>query len=111
VGDGHFDDGAEVLVPPFGTDVAGIDAVLGQGGGAARELGEEQVAVVVEVADDRDRDALGGENMLAKWASVGERREIADTKASEDGEQDCGSIGNSKRPCTGAGDKTNEREC
>ncbi len=41
------------LTVAFGTeaDVAGIDAQLGQGGRAVRVAGEEQMAVIVEVAD------------------------------------------------------------
>ena len=46
------DDGAEVLVAPLGSDVAGIDAVLGEGRRALGILGEQQMAVVVEVPDD-----------------------------------------------------------
>ena len=38
-------------------DVAGIDAVLGEGAGAVGILLEEDVAVVMEVADDGDADA------------------------------------------------------
>ena len=47
------DDGGEVLVPVLGPDVAGIDPVLGERAGAGGVLGQEQVPVVVEVADDR----------------------------------------------------------
>ncbi len=56
--DGDFDHGAEVVVVFLAdVDVAGIDAVLGE---CARTVGillEEDVAVVVEVADDGDADA------------------------------------------------------
>ena len=38
-------------------DVAGIDAVLGQRLGAGRVVGQQPVAVVVEVADQRHVDA------------------------------------------------------
>ena len=56
--DGHFDHGAEVVVVLLAdVDVAGIDAVLGQGAGAVGILLEKDVAVVVEVADDGDADA------------------------------------------------------
>ena len=37
--------------------VTGIDAVLREGPGAGGVLGEKQVAVVVKVPNDRDRDA------------------------------------------------------
>ncbi len=56
VGEGDLDDGAEVLVAVLGADVAGVDAVLGERGGAVGILGEQQVAVVVEIADDWDVD-------------------------------------------------------
>src|SRR5215472_4741645 len=49
--DGHLDDGVEVVVVVLATDVARIDAVLGEGFGAGGVLGEEHVAVVVEIAD------------------------------------------------------------
>ena len=56
--DGHFDHGAEVVVVLLAdVDVAGIDAVFGEGAGAVGILLEEDVAVVVEVADDGDADA------------------------------------------------------
>jgi hypothetical protein len=42
-------------------DVAGVDPVLGQGLGAGRVLGQQLVADVVEVADDRHLAAPGGE--------------------------------------------------
>ena len=53
VGEGDVDDRAEVLVAPLGADVSGIDAVLGEGGGTRGVFRQQQVAVVVEVADDR----------------------------------------------------------
>ena len=53
VGQRDLDDRAEVLVGALAADVAGIDPVLGQRPGAVGIAGEEQVAVVVEVADDR----------------------------------------------------------
>ena len=49
-----LDDRAEVFVGALAADVAGVDPVLGQGPGAVGIAGEQQVAVVVEVADDRD---------------------------------------------------------
>src|SRR6185436_1731661 len=51
--DGHLDDGAEVVVVVLAPDIPGVDAVLGQGLRAVGILDEENVAVVVEVADDR----------------------------------------------------------
>ena len=59
--DGHFDHGAEVVVR-LAADirVAGIDAVLGERARALRIFLEQQVAVVVEVADDRHRHAERG---------------------------------------------------
>src|SRR5712692_1461756 len=51
--DGDFHDGAEVLVVMLAAHIARIDAVLGQRPGAGGVLGEQDVAVVVEVADDR----------------------------------------------------------
>ena len=54
-----FNHGAEVVVVLASyADVAGIDAVLGQAFGAAGILGEQEMSVVVEVADDGDADAL-----------------------------------------------------
>ncbi len=46
-------------------DIAGIDAVLGQRLGAAGIVGEQLVAVVVEVADQRHVDAQPIE--AARW--------------------------------------------
>ncbi len=57
--DGNFDHGAEVGIAGFSdAGVAGIDAVLGEVAGALGILGEQDVAVVMEVADDGDADAL-----------------------------------------------------
>ena len=51
-------DRGELLVAPLaGADVAGIDAVLVQRLRALREARQQQVAVVVEVADERRRHA------------------------------------------------------
>ena len=60
--DGDFDHGAEVVVV-FAADgaVAGVDAVLGEGFGGVGVFGEEEVAVVVEVADDGGVPALVGD--------------------------------------------------
>ena len=56
--DGHFDHGAEVVVVLLAdVDVAGIDAVLGEGPRAVGILLEQDVAVVMEVADDGHADA------------------------------------------------------
>ena len=59
--DGDLDDRAEVLVAALAADVARVDAVLGQRARALGILREQQVPVVVEVADDRDVDADVGE--------------------------------------------------
>ena len=51
---GDFADGRELLVAPLaGADVAGIDAVLVERVRAVGIAGQQQVAVVVEVADER----------------------------------------------------------
>jgi hypothetical protein len=52
-----LDDRAEVLVGALAAHVTGIDAVLREGLGAGGVLGEKQVAVVVKIPNDRDRDA------------------------------------------------------
>ena len=55
--DRGLDDGAELPVLLFlETDVAGIDAILVERFGAGRVVGEELVADVMEVADDRHVD-------------------------------------------------------
>ena len=51
-------DCTEVLIPPAGADVAGVDPILGQRARALWILREQQVPVVMEVADDGDRDVL-----------------------------------------------------
>ena len=56
--DRDLHDRAEVVVAPFGADVARIDAVLGEGARAGGVLREQQVAVVVEVPDHGDVDLL-----------------------------------------------------
>jgi hypothetical protein len=56
--DRDLDDGAEVVVVVLAAHVARVDAVLGERPGAVGILGQQHVAVVVEVADDRDRDLL-----------------------------------------------------
>ena len=55
--DRHPHDRLEVLVVALGADVAGVDAVLGQGARGVRVLDQQLVAVVVEVADERHADA------------------------------------------------------
>jgi hypothetical protein len=56
--DGNFNHGAEVVVVLLSDrDVAGIDAVLGQRLRARRVLLQQDVSVVMEVTDDRDRHA------------------------------------------------------
>src|SRR5208337_2274882 len=54
-----FDHGAEIRVSGFSNaGVAGIDAVLGQVAGALGIPGEQNMSVVVEVADDGHAHAL-----------------------------------------------------
>ena len=56
--DRDLDDGAELAVPLFlEADIAGIDAVFVERLGAGRMIGEQLVADIVEVADDRHVDA------------------------------------------------------
>ena len=56
--DRHLDDGRELAVPlVLEADIAGIDAVFVERLGAARMIGEQFVADVMEVADDRHVDA------------------------------------------------------
>ena len=60
VRDRHLDHAAEVVVVlRAGADVAGVDAVLVQRPRALGVLGQQQVAVVVEVAHDRHAHARG----------------------------------------------------
>ena len=57
--DRNLDHGAEIVVVlASDADVAGIDAVLGQRPGALGILLQQDVSVVVEVADDGDAHAL-----------------------------------------------------
>src|SRR5439155_23593250 len=58
--DRDLDDGAEVVVAAFGPDVARVDAVFRQRPRALGILGQQQVAVVVKVADDRN--VYGGDD-------------------------------------------------
>ena len=55
--DGDLDDRREVLVVALRADVARVDPVLGERRRHLRVLDQQLVAVVVEVADDRDVDA------------------------------------------------------
>ena len=56
---GNLDHGAEVVVVlASDAGVAGIDAVFGQALGASGVFGEQEVSVVMEVADDGDAQAL-----------------------------------------------------
>ena len=62
--DRDLDHGAEVVVVlAADADIAGIDAVLGEGARARGILLEQEMAVVVEVADDGDRDAAAVEQI------------------------------------------------
>ncbi len=55
----HFADGGELFVAALaGADVAGIDAVFIERGGAVGILGEQDMAVVMEVTDEGDVAAL-----------------------------------------------------
>ena len=58
VADRHLDDGAELpVLLVLEADIARIDAVLVERLGAGRMIGQELMADVVEVADERDGDA------------------------------------------------------
>ncbi len=60
--DRHLDDGTELPVALLAEpDIARIDAVLVERLGAGRMVGEELVADIVEVADERDLDPHLGE--------------------------------------------------
>ena len=66
---GNLDHGAEVVVVlASDAGVAGIDAVLGQALGAAGVFGEQEVSVVMEVADDGHAQAL----LLESFDDVGD---------------------------------------
>ena len=57
--DGNTNHGAEIVVVLLAdVDIAGIDAVLGEKPGAVGKLGQQQMAVVVEIADDGNGNAL-----------------------------------------------------
>ena len=49
----HFDDGAEILVGSLTANIPGVDAILGERAGTVGVPGEQNVPVVVEVADDQ----------------------------------------------------------
>ena len=51
--DGNLDDRTKVLIPPLAAHVPRVDAVLGKRTRAVRMPGEQQVAIVVKVSDDR----------------------------------------------------------
>ncbi len=63
--DRHLDDGGELLVLlVLEADIAGIDAVLVERLGAARMIGQQLVADVMEVADERHAHAQLREPLL-----------------------------------------------
>jgi hypothetical protein len=58
VADRHFDDVGELPVALFAeADIARIDAVFGERLGAGRMIGEQLVADIMEVADQRHEEA------------------------------------------------------
>jgi hypothetical protein len=60
--DGDVDDGRELPVAlVLEADIAGIDAVFGERLGTGRVLGEQRMAVIVEVADEGHVDATSVE--------------------------------------------------
>ena len=61
--DGDLDDGPEVVVAMPRSDVPRIDAILREQGGGLRELLQQQVTVVMEIADDRHAHAQIGETL------------------------------------------------
>ena len=80
---GHRADRRELLVAvPALADVARVDPVLVQGPGARRVAREQQVAVVVEVADER-REAPGVEQALLDLRDGGRRVGPIDRDAHE----------------------------
>ena len=94
VPDRRLDDGAELpVLLLLEADIAGVDAVLVEGLGAGRMIGEELVADIVEIADERHVDAEpvealadarhGGRGLVAVdgdaddlGAGPGERRDL-----------------------------------
>src|SRR5260370_16664566 len=66
--DRRFDHGAEVVVGlPSDIRIARIDAVFGERASALRVLLEQQVAIVVEVADNRAGHAEGSARIHNSW--------------------------------------------
>ena len=83
--DGHLADGGELFIAATaGADVAGIDAVLVERRGAVRVAREQEVAVVVEVADERC-GAAGVEHPLLDLGDGGSRFRQVDRDAHEFG--------------------------
>ena len=76
------DDGLEVLVVSLGAHVAGVDPVLRQALRHLRVLDQELMAVVMEVADDRDADAEIVE-LPADLGDRGRRGVVVDRHADE----------------------------
>ncbi len=94
--DRHFDDGRELAVAlVLEADIAGIDAVFVERLGAGRMIGEQLVADIVEIADQRHEAVLprqlvadmrhGGGGLVAidrdahqLGAGAGERRDLRD---------------------------------
>src|SRR5216684_3932581 len=65
VTDRGLDDGAELAVLLLlESDIAGVDAILVERLGEGGMIGEELVADIVEVADDRDGDAHFEKSLL-----------------------------------------------
>ena len=81
--DGNLADGRKTLVAArAGADVAGIDAVLVERGRAIRVARQQQVAVVMEVADER-RLAAGIEHSAFDLGDSGSRFRHVDRDADE----------------------------
>ena len=71
--DRQFNDEAELLVPlVFETHIAGIDSIFVERLGAGRMLGEELMADIVEIADERDM-AAGFREAIADMRHGGRR--------------------------------------
>ena len=66
--DRDFDHGAEVgIIFTSHADIAGVDAVLGKGSGTSGVFLEQDVSVIVEVADDRNGEAAAVELFHDVW--------------------------------------------
>ena len=66
--DGRFNHDAEIVILfAADVDVAGIDAVFGERAGAGGIFFQQQMAVVMEVADDGDIDAEGAQGVDNDW--------------------------------------------